>query len=138
MNMAFDRAFHGEGRTRMRPGLRLLRRPNESIRPCEPRPARRDCHGRLTEQCAALIGADAALVDAAMSPWCSATFTGARHVVRFSVDSLCDADALSARLADQDWGIAGHIVADCAIEADTVNAAGQRVLTIGLLTVEDW
>lgn len=64
------------------------------------------------------------LVDSATEPWASVTFTGARHVFTFEpTDAPGD-------LADAEFVLPGHIVADVAV------AARPTGLVIEALTIE--
>jgi hypothetical protein len=73
--------------------------------------------------------------------WASVTFSGARHTIAFSLEGKgADeaADAFVAGMADAEFDLHGHIVADLALAGDERSAAGDRVqLRIEALTVED-
>jgi hypothetical protein len=73
--------------------------------------------------------------------WASVTFSGARHKVAFSLEgdgAAAAADAFVAGMADAEFDLRGHIVADISLAGDERSAAGDRVeLRIEALTVED-
>jgi hypothetical protein len=121
--------------------LRILRRPPESILPSSPRPARRDCHGRLIATLLDAAGAQSEVVDGALTPWCSATFIGARHsltLVLRGEDAVARADALAAQLPEMEFRIMGHIVAELVVEKRQAVSAGEVRLRLGVLTIEAW
>jgi hypothetical protein len=121
--------------------LRILRRPPESILPSSPRPARRDCHGRLIAALLDAGGPESDVVDGALTPWCSATFIGARHsltLVLRGEDAVARADALAGRLPEMEFRIMGHIVAELVVEERQAVSAGEVRLRLGVLTIEAW
>ncbi len=121
--------------------LRILRRPSESIRPATPRPQRRDCHGRLSAALLDLAGAQAIMADAHFRPWCSATFIGAQHGFVLKIagpDAARRAQALAARLPDAEIRVAGHVVADLALDAVRREEDGTWSIEMAVLTIEDW
>jgi hypothetical protein len=121
--------------------LRILRRASESIRPSSPRPQRRDCHGRLLALLAELAGPDGEIRQASFRPWCSATFVGAQHRLGLHLggtDAAARADALAAALADQEFRLPGHIVADLVVEAVRHEGEAGSSLDLAVLTIEDW
>ncbi|MBO9579809.1 MAG: hypothetical protein J7498_02855 [Sphingobium sp.] len=120
--------------------LRILRRPTEQIRPSTPRAQRRDCHGRLIAALLALAG-EASIDDAGFRPWCSATFLGAQH--RFTLriagkSAHSRADQLVRDLPETELTIPGHIVADVVVDAVTPQEDGTMVMSLAILTIEDW
>ncbi|AMU87661.1 hypothetical protein ATM17_01190 [Sphingopyxis macrogoltabida] len=71
-----------------------------------------------------------------LRPWASANFVGARHLFPCiaavgDIPLLCR--ALRERLSAIEWALAGHIVADIAVEP----AGAADALRIEILTVED-
>jgi hypothetical protein len=68
----------------------------------------------------------------ASQPWQSATFTGARHFFTFPITTAEAEQRLIDGLADAEFNLPGHIVADIVL-AD--RSSGQ--MTIEALTVED-
>jgi hypothetical protein len=121
--------------------LRIPRRPPESILPSSPRPARRDCHGRLIAALLDAAGAQSEVVDGALTPWCSATFIGARHgltLVLWGEDAATRADALARQLPEMEFRIMGHIVAELVVEERQAVGAGEVRLRLGVLTIEAW
>jgi len=73
--------------------------------------------------------------------WASVTFTGARHKVAFSLEgegAARAADGFAAQLADAEFDLDGHIIADIALVGEERSPAGDRVkVRIEALTVED-
>lgn len=87
-----------------------------------------------------MAGADARTASASLKPWCSATFVGARHsleLVLAGEDAGARAVALAATLVDAEFRIAGHIVADVAVDG-IVHATEEARLQLAILTIEDW
>lgn len=120
--------------------LRIAKRPPESIRPSMPRPARRDCHGRLVSAIVAMAGDGAVLIEGTLRPWCSATFVGARHHLVIAVggeDAAERTGALAQALPDAEFRIPGHVIADLAVEA-IIADADQARLVLSVLSIEDW
>lgn len=125
---------------RRRP-LRMLRRPSEPIRPATPRPARRDCSGRLCAALAALAGEGAEAVRETFRPWQSATFIGTQHGVTLRLagpDAFARAEALAAALPDAEFRLPGHVVIDVAIDGLTRDRDEGAQLALCVLTIEDW
>lgn len=121
--------------------LRILRRPPESILPSSPRPARRDCHGRLIAALLDLGGVGASVEDSSLTAWCSATFIGARHgfVLDFQGKTAADTAArLAKMLPEREFRIPGHIVADLCVDALTSEGPDAARLTLSVLTIESW
>lgn len=77
----------------------------------------------------------------ASRPWASVTFCGARHRVSFvleGADAAAAADAFVAGLAEAEFDLLGHILADIALVDEQREQDGERVrLTIEALTVDD-
>jgi hypothetical protein len=71
--------------------------------------------------------------------WASATFTGVRHELAFAIegeDSGAAADAFLAGLADAEFGLRGHFVADIALVSQS--REGRRVrIELEALTIEE-
>lgn len=119
---------------------RLLRRPPDSILPASPRPTRRDCHGRLLTALVARAGPGWEVMEGDLTPWASATFIGARHRVVLALDgedAVERAEALAVVLPDADFAIAGHVVADLAVDAVVTEEEGARMI-LSVLTIEAW
>jgi hypothetical protein len=77
--------------------------------------------------------------DHAVRPWASITFTGARHRLRFRLEGQGahqEADRFIDGLADREFALHGHIVADIRLVAreDGQNGVG---IEIEVLTIED-
>ena len=122
-------------------GLRLARRPTDSIHPAKPRPQRRDCQGQLRAALEALAGPACAQIETRLRPWCSATFIGARHdieLVWIGAMAHAQASAMAAQLPEAELPLSGHIVADVEVGAVTRGEDGAVHLCVGLLTIEDW
>jgi len=121
--------------------LRILRRPTEQIRPSTPRAQRRDCHGRLVAALLALAGEAVRIDDGGFRPWCSATFLGAQHRMTLCItgkDARTRADQLARDLPEAELAIPGHIVADVAVDAVAPQDDGAVLMTLAILTIEDW
>lgn len=121
--------------------LKILRRPPESILPSTPRPARRDCHGRLLSALGALAGDDARIAESGLRPWHSATFIGSRHNVTMVFAgnrSEASARRFADALADAEFSLPGHIVIEVK-PGEPAPAAHDGVrLAVEILTVEAW
>lgn len=121
--------------------LRILRRPPDSILPSSPRPARRDCHGRLMTALLDEAGPAAQIVDSTLTPWCSATFIGARHKVVLALigqDAADRATALAESLPETEFRIFGHIVAELVVDERQAVGASEVRLHLCVLTIEAW
>jgi hypothetical protein len=72
------------------------------------------------------------------TPWASATFSGARHSIDFSVRPAASGDDekfCSTRLCCEEFDIPGHIVADIIVTKKTAYGGG-LFFTVEALTVE--
>ena len=121
--------------------LRILRRPPESILPSSPRPARRDCHGRLIATLLDQAGPDSEITDSVLTSWCSATFVGARHAVTLvlrGMDAAARGAALAVRLPEMEFRLPGHIVADLVVDEREETATDEVRLRLSVLTIEAW
>lgn len=100
-------------------------------------PARPGCpHRRLIRLLARELPHGITLGASTLRPWASANFVGARHLFpcHVAAGSLpISRQALLDHLSAVEWRLAGHIVADIAVEP----ATGPRELRIEILTVED-
>jgi len=100
-------------------------------------PTRPACpHRRLRRLLARELPHGLALGASTLRPWASASFVGARHIFpcAFAVgDAEPLRQSLAAHLEAIEWRVAGHIVADIAVECDAESA----MLRIEMLTVED-
>ena len=70
--------------------------------------------------------------------WQSLTFTGERHVLTLRIsgpDGKAVAEQLTAGLADAEFALADHIVADIAAESVTDEENGSVLVTIEALTI---
>lgn len=87
------------------------------------------------------LGHDQILVRACRSvDWQSLTFTGERHEISLSIPAA-DAGAAVARLrcglADAEWSLRGHVVADIVIVAQSVEPDGAMIVDLEALTLSD-
>ena len=83
------------------------------------------------------FGAAAAIEEICSRPWASATFTGARHRFRLRLDgpsASAAADGFLRGLAEREFDLAGHILADIGLVQD-LREDGVR-LVLEALTVE--
>ena len=99
------------------------------------RPLRPACpHRRLRRLLARELPPGLLLGASTLRPWASANFVGARHIFPCAVsqeEAKRMRAPLQARLDAIEWRLAGHIVADIAVEAVDDG------LRIEVLTVED-
>lgn len=91
-------------------------------------------HRRLRRLLTGQLPAGLSLGASILRPWASANFVGARHIFPASGE-LADPGALQERLAATEWRLAGHIVADVAVEQS--EGEGEGALRIEILTVEE-
>ena len=78
------------------------------------------------------------LINVGSVDWQSLTFTGERHVLTLRIsgpDGKAPAELLTAGLADAEFAIPGHIVADIAAESVTDVENGSVLVTIEALTI---
>lgn len=92
-----------------------------------------DPHQRLARALAALAGGE--VIESSQTAWASATFSGARHRYVLGLPAGSPADAL-ADVADFEFDLPGHIVADIILSERQEHSGIQRV-AIEALTVED-
>ena len=73
--------------------------------------------------------------------WASVTFSGARHQVAFTLSGAgagAAADAFLEGMAEAEFDLRGHILADIALSGEERDADGERVqLRLEALTVEE-
>lgn len=72
--------------------------------------------------------------------WASVTFSGARHRIDFSLEGAgagAAADAFLGGLADEEFDLRGHIVADISLVSEDRSQAGTVRISLEALTVED-
>lgn len=70
------------------------------------------------------------------SRWASATFTGARHLLRLSAPPSPALIAWIAALPEAEFSLRGHLVADLSVAA--VRQSGEEIgIELEVLTVED-
>jgi hypothetical protein len=105
--------------------------------------ARRSPHHRLGHMLSARLGRALRQVDSRELPWASATFAGARHRFHFVVEDAPMHAAERARiaaLAEEEWALAGHVVADVALRWGYAEPDAGRdpiLLNVEILTVAD-
>lgn len=92
-----------------------------------------DPHVRLGKALVAIAGGE--LVESSQTAWASATFSGARHRYVLGVSPGSAPEAL-ANLADFEFDLPGHIVADIVL-GERQERAGLQRIAIDALTVED-
>ncbi|SNT17197.1 hypothetical protein [Sphingopyxis indica] len=100
-------------------------------------PMRPACpHRRLRRLLARELPHGLALGASTLRQWASASFVGARHIFPCAF-AAGEAEplrrSLAAHLEAVEWRLAGHVVADIAVESDAAGA----MLRIEVLTVED-
>lgn len=81
-------------------------------------------------------GCSMAVAAAESTRWSSATFVGARHLLRLSCVRSAALEAWLGGLAEADFVLRGHLVADLVIEC--VHRQGEAVtVSLEILTVEE-
>ena len=96
---------------------------------------RRDCSGRVGEARHRIL-----LIEAVSTDWQSLTFTGERHLFALRItgpDAGAIAGMLTDGLADAEFEIAGHIVADIAALPAIDRPNGSVLVRIEALTVAE-
>ena len=104
-------------------------------------PMRTGCpHGRLSRLLSKALPEYLSIAASSLRPWASANFIGARHRYTLSVRDRVDGMALSAmahslqdRLAQEEWPLFQHIVADLSVEP----LGDQQAMMLEILTVEE-
>lgn len=70
-------------------------------------------------------------------PWCSATFSGARHVFRIATQETADIDAFARNIAEVDIFVPRGFVADIAdIAVIRLANANNRQIDVEALTID--
>ena len=85
---------------------------------------------------AAAAGVVVAVRSIADRPWASATFVGTRHEVALDAQPAIARDRWIAGLAEAEWTIRGHLVADVVVDR-VVDTGGDAALSMSILTIED-
>ena len=85
---------------------------------------------------AAATGVVVAVRSIADRPWASATFIGTRHEVALDAQPAALRDRWIAGLAEAEWTIRGHLVADVVIDR-VVDTDRDAAILISILTIED-
>jgi hypothetical protein len=107
--------------------------PTSPASPVTPR--RPACpHRRLARLLVRELPPELMLGESRLHSWASANFVGARHIFPCTVagSEIPPRRALQRRLIAANWSLAGHIVADVAVENE-----GDGGMRIEILTVED-
>ncbi len=73
-------------------------------------------------------------ISAKETPWASITFTGARHIITFSVNDCEISKSTFERLNEDEFDIPGHLVADVAVTI--TERDGRCGVQLEILTVE--
>jgi hypothetical protein len=94
-----------------------------------------DPHARLIRALIARSGGHAVLDHGTSESWASVTFTGARHLLRFTMPPIAS-EGFVRGLEEHEFTIPGHIVADIAVTARCETDAA-TVLEIAALTIEE-
>ncbi len=81
-------------------------------------------------------GCPLAALDAEWTRWASATFNGARHVLRLAGADLPALAAWLAALPEAEFRLRGHLVADVTVTSVS-REDGQAVVGIEALTLEE-
>jgi len=105
-----------------------------------------DPHERLLRALLGFAGPTARIERASAVPWASATFQGSRHDIQMSFEggsARDDASAFFDQIGDAEFAIAGHIVADLAIDerqmrCDPQTGQSSVTATLSALVIEDW
>jgi hypothetical protein len=102
----------------------------------------RDAATGLIKALMELSDGSAQLIQHRGSSWASATFTGMRHIMELMFEgneAIGKGDHIAEIIAEHEFMIAGHIVADIAIAEMFRRQEGDPVLTMKIeaLTVED-
>lgn len=98
-----------------------------------------DAHALLLRALAKHVGGAAKVAAAHSEAWASATFRGVRHRIALHIagdDAPAAAERLSHDLADAEFRLPGHLVADLAVTGREDTAAGVA-LAVEALTVEE-
>ena len=109
------------------------------------RPIRRPTRGnwmRLLGQVLKLAGGHGDLLRHDERPWASVTFSGARHTIALAFtgsDAIAAAEGVIDGLADHEFDIPGHIVADAQVREVSHSHVPEQNLTMELeiLLLED-
>lgn len=82
------------------------------------------------------VGCPVAVIAADGSRWASATFTGARHMLRLSAPPSPGLIAWIAALPEAEFALRGHLVADLSVAA-VRHASAEITIELEILTVEE-
>lgn len=95
---------------------------------------------RLLVQLLERAGQPATIERAVSRPWASALFEGRRHMIRLrmtGVDGPERGRTFRHGLADAEWSLSGHFVADIVID-DGDTDGDSLWLDLSVLTIRDW
>jgi len=112
-----------------------------AIRPARPRPTRGNWM-RLLGQVLKLAGGHGDLVRHDERPWASVTFSGSRHTIVLAFTgsaAIAAAEGVIDGLADHEFDIPGHIVADAQVREVSHRHLPEQKLTmeVEILLLED-
>ena len=95
---------------------------------------------RLLRSLLDLAGPDAEVRCTETTPWASALYDGARHMIQMELsgeDAEVLAEALKTLLPDAEFLIMGNIVADLSVDEHVVLDAQRHRLDLSVLTIAD-
>ncbi|MEJ7933000.1 hypothetical protein WG907_01860 [Sphingobium sp. AN558] len=96
---------------------------------------------RLLTQLIARVGDPSLIVRATSRAWASALFQGRRHVILIQIggsDALARQARFADGLAEVDWSLPRHFVADIVIDDVSRTPDGALWMELSALTIEDW
>lgn len=91
---------------------------------------------RAVQTMAQRQGCPVSVIANSSTRWASATFTGARHLLSLTAQPGAALDDWLANLADDDFTLRGHLVADVAISAVT-RQPDAVAIDLDVLTLEE-
>jgi hypothetical protein len=113
-----------------------------AIRDDRPRRPRRGNWMRLLGQVLKLAGGHGELLRHDERPWASVTFSGTRHTIALAfegADAVAAAEIVIDRLADHEFDVPGHIVADAQVRevTQTFSPSHKMLVEMEILLLED-
>lgn len=124
---SIDRPSAGHNLVRNEASGRLADRPRDPL-------------PRLLAQISARFGGHCTVLRAASRPWASALFEGRRHMIVLAIEGAnapARCDAFAHGLAQAEWTLPGHFVADIVVDDQQATESGERV-ELSALTIRDW